>query len=78
MTAAFPAHRIIRGDSMVARVRLQGTLAVIFSRDGEEPETRIVADGRQAWASAVGLIAKCDELRAGDQLTVQHYDGTGD
>jgi hypothetical protein len=61
---------------MVARTRPEFTLAVTFSRDGEEPETRIVADGRQAWGSAISLISKHATLRAGDQLLVQHYDGS--
>jgi hypothetical protein len=73
MTTAFPAHRIIQGDAM-ARTRPQGELVVTFVRDGEPPESRHVRNGKEAWASAVSLIARHDELRHGDVLTVARSD----
>jgi hypothetical protein len=59
---------------MVGRTRPEGELVVIFSRDGENDEARIVADGHRAANAAVLMIAARDPLRAGDQLLVQHYD----
>jgi len=61
---------------MVARVRPEAELAVIFSRDGEEPETMIAENGVKAWASAIRLIGRRQELHAGDQLLVQRYEET--
>jgi len=61
---------------MVARIRIE-TLAVIFSRDGEDPETIIAENGVKAWAHAIRLIGQRQELHAGDQLLVQHYDAAG-
>jgi hypothetical protein len=55
---------------MVARTRTERGLVVIFSRDGEPPDSRYVADGKQAWASAIALISQHEELRHGDVLTV--------
>jgi hypothetical protein len=59
---------------MVARVQSHHKLVVTFVRDGEEPESRYAADGKQAWASAIGLIAKHDALRHGDTLIVVNAD----
>jgi len=62
---------------MVARIRMDRELAVIFSRDGETSETRIVPNGERAASAAVVMIAHRGELHDGDQLLVQHYDKTG-
>jgi hypothetical protein len=59
---------------MVARTRPEGELLVIFSRDGERDDARIVANGERAAKMAVLMIASRDALHAGDQLLVQHYD----
>ncbi len=65
---------------MVARIRPEGELVVIFSRDGERDDARIVPNGHRAASAAILIIAGLGEegLRAGDQLLVQHYDGTSD
>jgi hypothetical protein len=55
---------------MVARTRPDGELVVIFSRDGEPPDSRYVSDGKQAWASAIALISAREQLQHGDVLTV--------
>ena len=60
---------------MVARIRSEPALAVIFSRDGEEPQTEIAATPLRAWMIAVRFLSLCSELHAGDQLLVQHYQG---
>jgi hypothetical protein len=60
----------------VARTKPEAELAVIFSRDGEEPETKIVPSGGRAAVTAVLMIAGRGELYAGDQLTVSRYDET--
>jgi hypothetical protein len=59
---------------MVARIRTEGELLVIFQRDGEPDDARIVSDGHRAAVTAVLMIAGRDVLHAGDQLLVQHYD----
>jgi hypothetical protein len=61
---------------MPARIRTERELAVIFSRAGENPETRIVPNGHRAAIVAVMLIAQRAELRDGDQLLVQNYEET--
>jgi hypothetical protein len=48
-------------------------LLVIFSRDGESDDARIVANGERAAKVAILMIASRDGLHAGDQLLVQHY-----
>jgi len=63
---------------MVARIRPERELAVIFSRDGETPETRIVPNGERAAVSAVLMIATRGILHNGDSLLVQHYDEAAD
>src|SRR5215831_19316080 len=51
------AHRLraitidVGGVLMLARTRTERELAVIFSRDGERPETRIVPNGERAAVS---------------------------
>ena len=52
---------------MVARTRTERELAIIFNRDGERPETRIVPNGERAAVSAVLMIAA-----RRDQLLVQN------
>ena len=59
---------------MVARTRTERELVVIFNRDGETPETRIVPNGERAAVSAVLMIATRGILHDGDSLLVQHYD----
>lgn len=49
-------------------------LVITFERDGEEPETLMAANGRQALTHAVGLIVTHRELQAGDRLTVTAAD----
>jgi len=63
---------------MVARIRTGRELAVIFSRHGEQPETRIVPNGERAAVSAVLMIATRGTLYDGDSLLVQHYDEATD
>ena len=59
---------------MVARIRPEAELLVIFSRDGENDEAKIVANPERAAVTAVLMIAGRGSLHAGDQLLVQHYD----
>ncbi len=59
---------------MVARTRSEGELLVIFSRDGEQDDARIVPNGERAAVTAVLMIAGRGTLHAGDQLLVQRYD----
>jgi len=61
---------------MVARTRAERELAIIFNRDGEQPETRIVLTGERAAMAAVLMIATRGILHDGDQLLVSHYDET--
>ncbi len=62
---------------MVARTRTEGELVVIFSRDGERDDARVVQNGERAAKVAILMIASRDALRAGDQLLVQRYDEVG-
>jgi hypothetical protein len=62
---------------MVGRTRTQGELLVIFQRDGENDDARIVPNGERAAVAAVLMIAGRGELHAGDQLLVQRYDEAG-
>ena len=59
---------------MVARTRTEGELLVIFSRDGERDDARIVPNGERAAVTAVVMIAGRGALHAGDQLLVQQYE----
>jgi len=59
---------------VVARIPTERELAVIFSRNSEQPETRIVPNGERAAFVAVLMIARRGELHDGDQLIVQNYD----
>ena len=59
---------------MVARTRTEGELVVIFQRDGERDDARIVPNGERAAATAVLMIAGRGVLHAGDHLLVQRYD----
>jgi len=68
----------ISGVLMVARTRsYEGELVVIFSRDGERDDARIVPNGERAAVTAVLMIAGHGILQAGDQLLVQRYPGEG-
>jgi hypothetical protein len=62
---------------MVARTRSEAELVVIFSRDGEQDDARIVANGERAAKVAVLMIAHRGTLHPGDQLLVQRYDDEG-
>src|SRR5262249_41415972 len=57
---------------MVAGIRPEGELVVIFSRPGENDEATIVANGERAAKVAVVMIAGRGVLHAGDPLLVQH------
>jgi hypothetical protein len=50
---------------MIARIRAEGELLVIFSRDGERDDARIVPNGERAAVTAVLMIAGRGTLRAG-------------
>ena len=63
---------------MPARTRTERDLAVIFNRNGESPETRIVENGERAAASAVLMIATRGILHDGDSLLVQNYNEAAD
>ena len=59
---------------MVARIKPEGELVVLFSRDGEQDDARIVPSPERAAVAAVLMIATRGALHAGDQLLVQRYD----
>ena len=61
---------------MVARgrTRSEAEFLVIFSRDGERDDARIVPNGERAAVTAVLMIAGRGVLHTGDQLLVQRYD----
>jgi hypothetical protein len=59
---------------VVARTRTEAELVVIFSRDGESDEAKIVPNGDRAAITALLMIANAGPLHAGDQLLVQRYD----
>ena len=63
---------------MPARTRAERELAVIFNRDGEHPETRIVPNGERAAVTAVLMISTRGILHDGDSLLVQYYDEATD
>jgi hypothetical protein len=45
---------------------------LVFERDGEEPETRlVVGDGERVLLHAVGLLIQRRRLHIGDRLTVR-------
>jgi hypothetical protein len=57
---------------MVARRRCEtGTIAVIFSRDGEPPQTERATDANHALEIAVRLLITNRKLRGGDRVTVE-------
>jgi hypothetical protein len=59
---------------MVARIRSEGELVVIFSRDGEGDDARIAPNGERAAVTAVLMIAGRGVLHVGDQLLVHRDD----
>jgi hypothetical protein len=60
---------------MVARVQsYHGHLVVTFTTDGDEPEIQLVSTDERGIRVALRMIAKRDELRHGDQLTVTRAD----
>ncbi len=59
---------------MVARVvQTNGELVVIFQREGEKDDARVVPNGDRAAIVALLMIANAGPLQAGDQLLVQNY-----
>jgi hypothetical protein len=47
-------------------------LVIVFERDGEEPETRLVAgDGERILLFAVTMLIQRRRLHVGDRLTVR-------
>jgi hypothetical protein len=50
--------------------REDGDLLVTFSREGEEDDQRVAADGIKAVTLAMRMLAVRDELQPGDRLTV--------
>jgi hypothetical protein len=54
--------------------RASGDLQVTFESDGEEPETQFASTGERALKFALLMLAKRDELRDGDRLTVKRVD----
>jgi len=61
---------------MVARTRIERELAVIFHRDGEQDEARVVPNPERAAVAAVLMIATRGTLHDGDKLSVSYYDET--
>jgi hypothetical protein len=62
---------------MVARTQpTHGALIVVFTRDGDEPESLFAHTVQEAWGHALHLIAKRSSLQAGD--TLQVLDAAGD
>jgi hypothetical protein len=62
---------------MVTQTRTDGELVVIFSREGEWDDARIVPNGERAAVTAVLMITGRGTLHAGDQLLVQQYAEVG-
>jgi hypothetical protein len=63
---------------MVARVRIyRGELVVVFQRDGEDDDARLVPNGERAAVAALMMIATRGTLQAGDQLIVRRYGEEG-
>jgi hypothetical protein len=58
---------------MPAYVQLDpGTIAIVFERDGEEPETRLVrGDGERMLLYAVTMLIQRRRLHVGDRLSVR-------
>jgi len=62
---------------MPARIRPQASLTVTFYRDSEELESQAALTGERALKVGLLMLAKLDDLQAGDRLTVRHAaDGT--
>jgi hypothetical protein len=63
---------------MVARIRTyRGELVVVFSRDGEPDDARLVPNGERAAVTAVMMIAQRAILHPGDRLLVRQDKGDG-
>jgi hypothetical protein len=58
---------------MPVHVQLEpDAFALVFERDGEEPETRLVqGDGERVLLHAVALLVQRRRLHAGDRLSVR-------
>jgi hypothetical protein len=64
---------------MVARTRTyRGDLLVMFSRDGEADDARVVPNPERAAVNAIMMIALRGELIAGDRISVREDDGGND
>jgi hypothetical protein len=59
---------------IVARTRSEGELLVIFSRDGENDDARLIPNGERAAVATVLMITTRGTLHAGDQRTVTRSD----
>jgi hypothetical protein len=59
---------------MVARTHPDGSLVVVFFREGELTEEIAAKDGVDAWAQAIRLITKRQQLQSGDVLLVRRAD----
>ncbi len=55
---------------MVARVHTQVGLTVAFHRGGEEVESEVARTGERALKVGLLMLARLDDLRDGDKLTV--------
>jgi hypothetical protein len=56
---------------MPARIQRSAGLVVRFFRDGEEVDARVGSTGEKALKIEVLMLAKLDDLQAGDRLTVE-------
>jgi hypothetical protein len=56
---------------MVARLQHKSGLRVTFHRDGEEIESETASTGERALKTGLLMLARLDDLQAGDRLTVE-------
>ena len=59
---------------MVARIKPDGSLIVVFARDGAEPEEHPAADARAAAAVAIRILVKHLTFLPGDILLCRRAD----
>jgi hypothetical protein len=55
---------------MPARIHTRPGLRVTFERDGQEHDSQVAPTGTRALKIALLMLAKLDDLRDGDKLTV--------
>jgi hypothetical protein len=55
---------------MVARIRHDPGLTVVFRRGGREQESETASTGERALKLTIVMLARLDDLRDGDRLTV--------